>query len=69
MSDGAVANQYFYRAFGEQTDVLTEGVSNRFTWVGRLGYYWQPDLVNYWLRARAYGPLVGGVLSRDPMPT
>jgi hypothetical protein len=35
--DEGVVNQYLYRAFGEQTDVITEGISNRFTWVGRLG--------------------------------
>ncbi len=58
--DESVVNQYLYRALGEQTDVIAEGISNRFTWVGRLGYYRQPDMVNYWLWARTYGPLVGG---------
>ena len=67
-TDENVDTSYLYRAFGEQTDVITEGISNRFTWVGRLGYYRQPDLGNYWLRARLYDPNRGRFVSRDPMP-
>ncbi|GAG41469.1 unnamed protein product, partial [marine sediment metagenome] len=50
--------------FGEET-VLSEGTANRFTWVGRLGYYRQPDLNTYWLRARIYDPQRGRFVSRD----
>jgi len=60
-------NQYLYQAFGQQS-VLSGAYTNPFTWVGRLGYYRQADLDNYWLRARTYGPLTGRFLSRDPMP-
>lgn len=56
---------YRYRAFGEQT-VLSGSSPNRFTWVGRSGYYRQPDLGNYWLRARIYEDGIGRFLSRDP---
>ena len=57
---------YRYRAFGEQT--VTYGSSgNRFTWVGRLGYYHQPDTSDYWLRARVHRPQIGRFLSRDPV--
>jgi len=65
--DEGVMNQYLYRAFGEQMDVITEGISNRFTWVGRLGYYREPDLDTYWLRARVYEPQRGRFVSRDPV--
>ncbi len=41
------------RAFGEQT-VESGSSPNRFTYVGKRGYYCQPDLGNYWLRARVY---------------
>jgi RHS repeat-associated protein len=35
--------------------------------VGKLGYYWQPDLGNYWLRARVYDPQRGRYVSKAPM--
>ncbi|MCJ7749535.1 MAG: hypothetical protein MUQ65_00325, partial [Armatimonadetes bacterium] len=66
-ADEGVVNQYLYRAFGEQTDVIEEGISNRFTWVGRLGYYREPDVDSYWLRARVYDPQRGMFVSRDPV--
>jgi len=55
---------YLYRAFGEQT-VLSGSNPNRFTWVGRLGYYRQPDSSDYWMRARIYRPTIGRWVSRD----
>jgi len=58
---------YLYKAFGEQS-VLSGSHANPFTWVGRLGYYRQADLDNYWLRARTYNQLAGRFLSRDPVP-
>jgi len=57
---------YLYRAFGEQT-VLSGSNPNRFTWIGRLGYYRQPDTGDYWVRARVYRPQIGRWVSRDPM--
>ena len=56
---------YLYRAFGEQT-VLSGSDPNRFTWVGRLGYYRQPDTGDYWVRARVYEPTIGR-WRRDPL--
>jgi RHS repeat-associated protein len=58
---------YLYKAFGEQS-VLSGSHDNPFGWVGRLGYYRQGDLDNYWLRARTYSHASGRFLSRDPMP-
>jgi RHS repeat-associated protein len=43
------------------------GAPNGFRWVGRLGYYFEPDLNTYWLRARTYSQLAGRFLSRDPV--
>jgi len=63
-TQGAVVS-YLYRAFGEQT-VLSGSSANRFTWVGRLGYYRQPDTSDYWVRARIYRPTIGRWVSRDP---
>jgi len=62
-----VSASYLYKAFGEQS-VLSGSHANRFTWVGRLGYYRQGDMGNYWLRARTYSQLTGRFLSRDPLP-
>ena len=64
-SQGAVVS-YLYRAFGEQT-VLSGSSVNRFTWVGRLGYYRQPDTSDYWVRARIYRPQIGRWVRRDPL--
>ena len=57
---------YLYRAFGQQS-VLSGSSANRFTWVGRLGYYRQPDTANCWLRARIHQPSIGRFLSLDPL--
>jgi RHS repeat-associated protein len=56
---------YLYRAFGQQT-VVSGSSANRFTWVGRLGYYRQGDSDSYWLRAHTYQPGSGRFLSYDP---
>jgi RHS repeat-associated protein len=57
-------DSYLYRAFGEKS-VLSGSSPNPFTWVGRLGYYRQPDTSDYWVRARVYGPATGRWVSRD----
>jgi len=57
---------YRYRAFGEQT-VVSGSSPNRFTWVGRSGYYQQPDSADYWIRARVYRPTIGRWVSREPV--
>jgi RHS repeat-associated protein len=57
---------YLYKAFGQQT-VVSGSSPNRFTWVGKLGYYRQPDAADYWVRARIMKPTIGRWLSRDPI--
>jgi RHS repeat-associated protein len=61
-------DSYLYRAFGEPT-VLSGSSPNPFTWVGRLGYYWQPDTSDYWVRARVYQQSLGCFVGRDPVAT
>jgi YD repeat-containing protein len=63
-----VVVSYRYRAFGEQT-VVSGSSPNRFGWIGRLGYYRQPDTEDYWVRARVEEPSIGRWISRDPLPT
>ena len=64
--NGATVIEYLYRAFGQQV-VLSGTSPNRFTWVGRLGYYRQPDPDDYWVRARITKPRPGRWLARDPL--
>jgi RHS repeat-associated protein len=65
-SNAATLAEYLYKAFGEQT-VVSGSSPNRFTWVGKLGYYRQPDAADYWVRARIVKPTSGRWLSRDPV--
>jgi len=58
---------YLYRAFGQQS-ILSGSSANPFTFVGRVGYYRQPDCQDYWVRARIMRPSTGRWLSRDPEP-
>ena len=61
----AVTDTADYQAFG-LPNAATGSTPNPFRWVGQLGYYWQPDSGDYWVRARVYGGQVGRWLSRDP---
>ena len=60
------AVSYLYRAFGQQT-ILSGSSANSFTWVGKLGYSWQWQTDDYWLRARVHQPSIGRFLSLDPL--
>ena len=57
---------YLYRAFGE-TSQLTGTIQSPFRWVGQFGYYYDLDLLEYYLRARDYSPALARFLSQDPM--
>jgi hypothetical protein len=60
----AVTDSYLYRAFGQQS-TLSGSSANRFTWVGKLGYYRQKDAQDYWVRAAIIRPRTGNRLERD----
>ena len=64
-SSQTVTDTRDHKAFG-QTNASSGTNPNRFLWVGKDGYYQQPDPGNYWLRARTYNPSNGRFLSRDP---
>ena len=66
-NNAALLIEYLYHAFGQQS-VLSGSSANRFTWVGKLGYYRQADADDLWIRARVFNPVKGRWLSRDPIP-
>jgi len=53
-----------YRAFGA-LNASTGSTANPFGWLGRIGYYRQPDTSDYWVRARVYRPQTARWVSRD----
>jgi len=61
-----LSDSYRYKAYGE---LLTQSGStqNPFRWVGRQGYFYDPDLLQYYIRARHYDPVLGRWLSVDPI--
>jgi len=65
-TNAATLVEYLYRAFGLQT-VLSGTSPNRFTWVGRLGYYREFGRDDYWVRARILSAKAGIWLGRDPV--
>ena len=63
---GLVTDNYVYEAFG--TIAFTHGPTiNPFKFVGQLGYYYDVDLTDYYVRARYYAPVIGRFLTRDPL--
>src|SRR6185295_2299025 len=60
-SAAAVLNSYAYKAFGEIIS-STGSTVVPFRWIGEIGYYFDPDLLDNYVRARWYRPmLVTGV--------
>ena len=57
-------SNFLYDSFGN--NLLFSGTSG-YAYVGRLGYYADPDSGSYHVRARDYDPAVGRFLSRDPI--
>jgi RHS repeat-associated protein len=65
-SDQAATVRYLHKAFG-LTNVLSGSSLNRYTWVGRLGYRWEPDAQRYDIRRRCYDPSRAVWLASDPL--
>jgi RHS repeat-associated protein len=55
---------YLHKAFGI-TSVLSGSSPNRCTWLGRLGYRWEPDSQQYDVRRRRLNPTRGRWLTQD----
>jgi len=65
-SSQATTDSYSYYAFGE-VRTSSGSTPNPFKFVGRLGYYDDPNTEFDHLRARYYAPVYGRFLSADPV--
>jgi RHS repeat-associated protein len=60
-----VTDSYLYVAFGTiRSSTVT--TTNPYRYEGTIGYYYDPDLLQMYLRARHYLPALGRFISRDP---
>lgn len=63
---GQTTDTYLYEAYGQF--VQTSGTTvNPFRFVGRLGYYFDQELSEYYVRARHYDPRLARWLAVDPI--
>src|SRR6202011_4182110 len=62
-SNQAGQANYVYHAFGEQLNFTVP--YNPFRFVGQLGYYYDPEVSDYYVRARHYSPPLARWLSAD----
>jgi RHS repeat-associated protein len=61
----SVTDSYLYDTFG---DVILKGATlNPFMYVGRRGYYYNPDTQDYYIRARIYNPTSGRFFSKGTL--
>jgi RHS repeat-associated protein len=65
-NSGVVTDSYLYDSFGNRL-AATGTTVNPYRFVGRFGYYFDPDSVSYWVRARYYNPSTVRFLSLDPV--
>jgi RHS repeat-associated protein len=64
-ASGTVTDNYVYQAFGTIASSLGSS-TNPFRFVGKQGYYFNSDTVQYYLRARFYDPVTGRFRNLDP---
>ncbi len=60
-----LTDAYLYQAYGAPT-AQTGTTINPFLWVGKLGYFFDTDPSEYYVRARYYQPALARWLSEDP---
>jgi len=65
-ADQSKAINYVYDAFGI-TRSVSGSTTNRFRYIGKLGYYLEPALGCYYVRRRYYVHWLGRFLSKDPL--
>ena len=65
-ADEARTDQWVHRAFGEP-ESRTGTTDTPFNFVGKQGYYWDPEIDAYFVRARYYDCATGQWLSQDPI--
>jgi RHS repeat-associated protein len=63
---GLITDRYLYDSFGNGLMDVGATVSN-YRFIGRFGFYLDPDTGNYSVRARYYTAAVARFLSRDPL--
>lgn len=63
---GSVTDTNLYDAWGRE--MASSGVTeNPFRWIGELGYYWNVEFQQQYVRARPYRPAIGRWLALDPL--
>jgi RHS repeat-associated protein len=60
-------DRYTYRAFGLANHTQGSTTNNDFDYVGRQGYFKDPEINLYFVRARYYDYLTGRWMSEDPL--
>jgi len=63
----SILGTYAYKAFGEMTTGSGATPVNPFRFIGQLGYYFDADLLDNYVRARWYRPVIARWLSADPV--
>jgi RHS repeat-associated protein len=62
----AATDRYRYRAFGLETQYQGSS-ANDFNFVGQKGYFSDPEISLYFVRARSYDYAIGRWVNEDPM--
>ncbi len=62
----SVTDRYLSNAWGK-TITTSGSTANSFLWIGNVGYYYDTDTGNFYVRARTYRPTIGRWLSEDPL--